>query len=83
MRYEHFQAHDSERPSRHSPYLRVVNAVLMQAANDIRYLRAKLQQHKPGTLGQAARISGVTPAALSALLGHVKKRRRAGLDAAE
>jgi tRNA uridine 5-carboxymethylaminomethyl modification enzyme len=46
-------------------------------------VRAKLQQHKPGTLGQAARISGVTPAALSALLGHVKKRRRAGLDAAE
>jgi len=46
-------------------------------------VRAKLQQHKPATLGQAARISGVTPAALSALLGHVKRRHRAGLDAAE
>src|SRR3546814_12179369 len=41
-------------------------------------VRAKLQQHKPGTLGQAARISGVTPAALSALLGHVTKRRPQG-----
>lgn len=39
-------------------------------------VRAKLKQHRPGTLGQAARISGVTPAALSALLGHVKKARR-------
>lgn len=50
-------------------------------------VRAKLKQHKPGTLGQAARISGVTPAALSALLGHVKKARkdpkRGGSEAAE
>ena len=45
-------------------------------------VRAKLKQHRPGTLGQAARISGVTPAALSALLGHVKKARRDGLAAA-
>lgn len=46
-------------------------------------VRAKLKQHRPGTLGQAARISGVTPAALSALLGHVKKARRSGFEAAE
>lgn len=46
-------------------------------------VRAKLKQHRPGTLGQAARISGVTPAALSALLGWVKKARRQGADAAE
>ena len=39
-------------------------------------VRAKLKQHMPGTLGQAARISGVTPAALSALLGYVKKARK-------
>lgn len=45
-------------------------------------VRAKLKQHQPATLGQAARISGVTPAALSALLGYVKKARRAG-EAAE
>lgn len=46
-------------------------------------VRAKLKQHRPGTLGQAARISGVTPAALSALLGYVKKARRQGFEAAE
>ena len=35
----------------------------------------KLIQVKPETLGQASRISGVTPAAVSLLLIHIKKRR--------
>lgn len=34
----------------------------------------KLNQHKPETLGQAARISGVTPAAISLLLVYLKRR---------
>ena len=34
----------------------------------------KLEQQRPVTLGQAARISGVTPAAISLLLIHLKKR---------
>ena len=33
----------------------------------------KLNQHRPETLGQAARISGVTPAAISILLVHLKR----------
>ncbi|HSS46755.1 MAG TPA: tRNA uridine-5-carboxymethylaminomethyl(34) synthesis enzyme MnmG [Burkholderiales bacterium] len=33
----------------------------------------KLNQHKPETLGQAARISGVTPAAISLLLVYLKR----------
>ncbi|MFO1079846.1 MAG: tRNA uridine-5-carboxymethylaminomethyl(34) synthesis enzyme MnmG [Reyranellaceae bacterium] len=37
-------------------------------------IRQKLQAHRPATLGQAARISGVTPAALVALLRHVRRR---------
>lgn len=37
-------------------------------------VRHKLQNHRPETLGQAARISGVTPAALVALLKHVRRR---------
>jgi tRNA uridine 5-carboxymethylaminomethyl modification enzyme len=37
-------------------------------------IRSKLQQSKPATLGAAARISGVTPAALVALLKHVRRR---------
>lgn len=34
----------------------------------------KLNQHRPQTLGQASRISGVTPAAISLLLVHLKKK---------
>jgi tRNA uridine 5-carboxymethylaminomethyl modification enzyme len=33
----------------------------------------KLNQHKPETIGQASRISGVTPAAISLLLVHLKR----------
>ncbi|MBI1210275.1 MAG: tRNA uridine-5-carboxymethylaminomethyl(34) synthesis enzyme MnmG [Alphaproteobacteria bacterium] len=36
----------------------------------------KLVRTKPMTLGQAARIDGVTPAAITALLGHLKSRSR-------
>jgi tRNA uridine 5-carboxymethylaminomethyl modification enzyme len=34
----------------------------------------KLSKARPATLGAASRVSGVTPAALVALLGHVRKR---------
>ena len=37
-------------------------------------VRQKLQAHRPATLGQAGRISGVTPAALVALLKYVRRR---------
>ena len=36
-------------------------------------VQQKLNQHKPETLGQASRISGVTPAAISLLLVHLKR----------
>ncbi len=36
-------------------------------------VRQKLQKHRPETLGQASRISGVTPAAISLLMIHLKK----------
>jgi tRNA uridine 5-carboxymethylaminomethyl modification enzyme len=39
-----------------------------------REIREKLASARPATLGAAARISGVTPAALVALLKHVKRR---------
>ena len=41
-------------------------------------VRSKLKAVRPLTLGQAARIEGVTPGALTALLGHVKRVRRTG-----
>ena len=42
-------------------------------------VREKLKQHRPASLGAAGRIPGITPAALTVLLAHVRKggRRRA------
>ncbi len=37
-------------------------------------VRAKLEQHRPVSIGQAGRISGVTPAAISILLVNLKKQ---------
>ena len=39
-------------------------------------VRQKLAAHRPGTVGQATRISGVTPAAISLLLVHLKRLRQ-------
>jgi tRNA uridine 5-carboxymethylaminomethyl modification enzyme len=46
-------------------------------------VRQKLSRHRPTTLGQASRISGVTPAAISLLLVHLKKGRFKGFAANE
>jgi tRNA uridine 5-carboxymethylaminomethyl modification enzyme len=56
----------------------------MALPNDFDYLsisalsvevRQKLAKHQPETLGQASRISGVTPAAISLLLVHMRRAR--------
>ena len=38
-----------------------------------REVQQKLNQHKPETIGQAARMQGITPAAISLLLVHLKR----------
>jgi len=38
-------------------------------------VRQKLVSHRPATLGQAGRLAGVTPAAISLLLVHLRRRR--------
>ena len=46
-------------------------AAVGSLSNEVQH---KLKAHRPATLGQAARISGVTPAALIALLKYVRRR---------
>ena len=43
-------------------------------------VRQRLLEHRPATLGQAARIPGVTPAAVSLLLVHLKRGGSSGSD---
>ncbi len=40
-------------------------------------LRQKLERHRPASLGQAARLDGMSPAALMLLLAHLKKGQTA------
>ena len=46
-------------------------------------VRQTLARYRPETLGQASRLSGVTPAAISLLLVHLKKGRAKGFTTAE
>ena len=59
----------------------------LQLPEDLDYLqipalsievRQKLHRHRPQTLGQASRISGITPAAISLLLIHLRRARYGG-----
>jgi tRNA uridine 5-carboxymethylaminomethyl modification enzyme len=48
-------------------------AALPGLSNEV---RQKLQLHRPRTIGQAGRIDGVTPAALTLLVAHTRRPRR-------
>jgi tRNA uridine 5-carboxymethylaminomethyl modification enzyme len=50
----------------------------MQVASLSIEVRQKLNKHRPETLGQASRISGITPAAISLLLVHLKRGKFKG-----
>jgi tRNA uridine 5-carboxymethylaminomethyl modification enzyme len=43
-------------------------------------VRQTLSRHRPETIGQAARIQGVTPAAISLLLVHLRRRKKESLQ---
>jgi tRNA uridine 5-carboxymethylaminomethyl modification enzyme len=45
-------------------------------------VRQKLAEHRPFTIGQAARIPGITPAAVSLLIVHLKKHRHISRNSA-
>ncbi|MBP6562979.1 MAG: tRNA uridine-5-carboxymethylaminomethyl(34) synthesis enzyme MnmG, partial [Neisseriaceae bacterium] len=49
------------------------NADYTKVAGLSKEVQQKLQEHRPETVGQASRISGVTPAAVALLLVHLKR----------
>ena len=53
-----------------------VDADFTQISGLSNEIRQKLETVRPETLGQAARIDGITPAALTLLLAHVRRGRR-------
>ncbi|WP_295640570.1 tRNA uridine-5-carboxymethylaminomethyl(34) synthesis enzyme MnmG [uncultured Methylibium sp.] len=75
------QNDDVERAS-HYENLRLPDALDYREVAALSHeVRQKLQTQRPQTLGQASRISGVTPAAISLLLVHLKKGRFHGFVA--
>ena len=60
-------------------HLRLPEDLDYQAVKALSFeVRQKLATHRPQTLGQASRVPGVTPAAVSLLLVHLKKGRLPG-----
>ena len=48
-------------------------ATLPGLSNEVRH---KLQAHRPRTIGHASRIDGITPAALTLLVAHMRRQDR-------
>ena len=68
------QQDEVERQRRHEEMRLPVDLDYTQIAGLSHEVRQKLTEVRPATLGQAGRIPGVTPAAVSILLVHLKKR---------
>jgi tRNA uridine 5-carboxymethylaminomethyl modification enzyme len=78
-KYQGYVARQREEIERHERY----EAMALPSDLDYREVRGlsievqqKLSQHRPETIGQASRVSGITPAAISLLLVHLKRRAR-------
>jgi tRNA uridine 5-carboxymethylaminomethyl modification enzyme len=76
-KYQGYVARQREEIERHEHY----EAMALPSDLDYREVRGlsievqqKLSQHRPETIGQASRVSGITPAAISLLLVHLKRR---------
>jgi tRNA uridine 5-carboxymethylaminomethyl modification enzyme len=48
-------------------------ATLPGLSNEV---RNKLEMHKPRTIGHAGRLDGITPAALTLLVAHLRRGRK-------
>ena len=75
------QRNEIERQRRHEQLALPPDLDYAEVRGLSREVREKLSRHRPHTLGQASRIPGMTPAAVSLLLIHLKRglvRRNAG-----
>jgi tRNA uridine 5-carboxymethylaminomethyl modification enzyme len=72
------QREEIERQRRHAQMALPPDLDYAEVRGLSREVREKLNRHQPRTLGQAGRIPGVTPAAVSLLLIHLKRRRGRG-----
>ena len=71
------QQAEIQKQKQHETYELSVNFDYTQVTGLSNEVAQKLNQHKPATLGQASRISGITPAAVSLLLIYLKKHGKA------
>ncbi|WP_373818667.1 tRNA uridine-5-carboxymethylaminomethyl(34) synthesis enzyme MnmG, partial [Glaesserella sp.] len=72
--YIEHQYQEIERHKRHENTLIPVEFDYSKVDSLSNEVRAKLMQHRPASIGQASRISGITPAAISILLVSLKKQ---------
>ena len=68
------QTQDIERTRRHESMRLPEDLDYARLAGLSNEVKQKLAEARPGTLGQASRVPGITPAAVSILLVHLKKR---------
>lgn len=77
IKYQGYIEHQNEEIERHKRHENTLipekfdYASVVGLSNEV---RAKLEQHRPVSIGQASRISGITPAAISILLVYLKKQ---------
>ena len=69
------QSDEIERQRHHEELVLPMDIDYLQVRGLSNEVRQKLIAHKPVTLGLAARISGMTPAAVSLLLVHLKRKQ--------
>lgn len=72
--YIEHQQEEIERQKRHENTAIPANFDYSAVSGLSNEVRVKLEQHRPVSIGQASRISGITPAAISILLVNLKKQ---------